>query len=191
MIELRPALNEALKNIRTWRNKYPSDVYPHKIVLNMMYRAYSTRIVFEAFKNDEMAEQDDFEDANMYVLHFYGETALTEVHPYLEGWMANNPNELVGPLCTARFEKLATKAEVDKKSQEELEFSYIFELVNDMCVLYYIAFRLSGDSQVNAISKMTDVIIAPLPNMDYTICKQVFQQLLVARYMSENYRPLP
>lgn len=191
MIDLRPSLDEALRNIRTWRNKYPSNVYPHKIVLNMMYRAYSTRIVYEAFQNDELVDQDDFQEAIMYVLHFYGETARTEVHPYLEGWMANKPYEYVGSLCTARYEKLATKAETEDKYKEELEFSYIFELLNDMSVLAYIALRLTGESQVDSIAKMTNVIIEPLEQMDYTICKQVFQQLLVAKYMSENYRPLP
>ena len=157
----------------------------------MMYRAYSTRIVFETFQNDELADQDNFQEAIMYVLHFYGETAKTEVHPYLEGWMANKPYEYVGPLCTARYEKIATKAETDPKFKEELEFSYIFELLNDMSVLAFIALRLTGESEVDAIAKMTNVIIEPLEHMDYTICKQVFQQLLVAKYMSENYRPLP
>ena len=119
MIELRPAFEEALRNLGNWRNKYPHQVYPHKIVLNMMYRAYSTRLVYQAFANDEMPEFDDFQEAAKYVIEFYGETALREVMPYLEEWMANNPNEQVGSLCTARFEKLATQAETDKKYQEE------------------------------------------------------------------------
>ena len=160
MIELRPAFEEALRNLGNWRNKYPHQVYPHKIVLNMMYRAYSTRLVYQAFANDEMPEFDDFQEAAKYVIEFYGETALREVMPYLEEWMANNPNEQVGSLCTARFEKLATQAETDKK-------------------------------EVDAIAKMSDVIIEPLEHMDYTITKQVFQQLLVGRYMSMNYHPLP
>jgi len=191
MIELRPALNEAMGNIQNWRNKYPKDVYPHKIVLNMMYRAYSTRIVYESFANDEMVEFDDFNEAVLYVLRFYGQTALTEVNPYLIGWMHDRPNEQVGSLSTARYEALASKAETNDASLEELEFSYIFEMINDMCVLYFIAFRLSGLSEVDAIAKMTDVIIEPLERMDYAITKQAFLQLLVARYMGENYRPLP
>ena len=190
MIELRPALNEAIRNLETWRNKYTAQVYPHKIVLNMMYRAYSTRIVYQAFANDEMPEFDDFQEAAQYVIAFYGECSKSEVLPYLEGWMKDQPYEQVGTLCTARYEPLASKAETEKKFQEELEFSYIFELLNDMCVLYYIAFRLSGNSEVDAIAKMSDVIIEPMENMDYSIIKQAFQQLLVGRYMSMNYRPL-
>ena len=50
---------------------------------------------------------------------------------------------------------------------------------------------LGHRSEVDSIAKMSDVIIEPLEHMDYTITKQVFQQLLVGRYMSMNYHPLP
>ena len=191
MIDLRPALNEAMRNIQTWRNKYPSSVYPHKIVLNMMYRAYSTRIVFEAFQNDDLVEQDNIQDAMNYVMQIYSQSAAQEVHPNLMNWMATRPNEQVGTLCTARYEALASRAETDKQALEELEFSYAFELMNDMSVLYFIALRLSGYSEVDTISQMSGVIIEQLEYMDYTITKQVFQQLLVSRFMHFNYQPLP
>lgn len=191
MIDLRQSLNEAIRNLATWRMKYPSNIYPHKIVLNMMYRAYSTRIVYESFEKDEMAEFDNFEDSIKYVLHFYGESALREVHPNLESWMSNNPNEDVGTLCTARYESLACSAVNNKQKLEELEFSYTFELLNDMSVLFYIALRLTGLSDVDAIAQMSGVIIEKLSFMDYTITKQVFQQLLVSKFMHFNYKPLP
>lgn len=191
MIDLRVPLNEAMRNLTNWRNKYPSAVYPHKIVLNMMYRAYSTRCVYQAYQNDELPEFDNFTEAAEYIVDLYGEMAIREVHSKLEGWMANNPNEQVGTVCTANYERLASVAEYDKQKREELEFSYVFELLNDMSVLYWIAFRLTGESEVNAIAKMSDVLIEKLDYMDYTITKQVFQQLLVGRYMNANYHPLP
>lgn len=183
MIDLRPALNEAMRNIQTWRRKYPAQVYPHKIVLNIMYRAYSTQVVYNAFQNDEMAEQDNLQDAFQYVILFYSQAAAQQVHPYLENWMDTRPNEEVGTLCTARYEGLASRAENNKTALEELEFSYTFELLNDMCVLYYIGFRLCGYSETEAIAQLSGVLIEPLNYMDYTISKQVFQQLLVAKYM--------
>lgn len=191
MLDLRPALNEAMRNIQTWRNKYTSTVYPHKIVLNMMYRAYSTRLVYDAYKNDDLVEQDNIQEAMNYVMLTYSQSAMQEVHPHLMYWMETRPNEQVGTLCTYRYENLASRAENDKKALEELEFSYAFELLNDMSVLYFIASRLCGYSEVDAIAQMTGVLIEPLEYMDYTITKQVFQQLLVARYMHFNYQPLP
>lgn len=191
MIDLRPALNEAMRNIQTWRRKYDIPVYPHKIVLNMMYRAYSTRVVFEAFQNDELVEFDDPQEAMNYVMQFYGESAMREVHPNLMMWMATRPDEQVGTLTTSRYENLATRAESSKQALEELEFSYAFELLNDMAVLFFIAYRISGYSEVDAISQVSGVIIEKLPFMDYTIAKQAFQQLLVKQFMHYNYQPLP
>ena len=191
MIDLRPPLNEALGNIVNWRNKYARSEYPHKIVLNIMYRAYSTKFVFEAFSRDELPEFDDFTEAAREVHRFYGQMAATEVHSNLLRWMATKPNEEVGTVCTERLEKLATRAETEPQALEELEFTYIFELLNDMSVLYWIAFRQCGESDVNAIYKMSDVMIRPFNNMDYSMIKQVFQQLLVAPYMNDNYHPLP
>lgn len=191
MIDLRPPLNEAVGNIVNWRNKYARKEYPHKIVLNIMYRAYSTKFVFETFSRDELPEFDDFTEAAREVHRFYGHMAATEVHSNLLRWMATKPNEEVGTVCTERLEKLATRAEIDPQALEELEFTYIFELLNDMSVLYWIAFRQCGESDVNAIYKMSGVMIRPFNNMDYSMIKQVFQQLLVAPYMNDNYHPLP
>ncbi len=191
MLDLRPTLNEAMHNIQRWRNVYSSQVYPHKIVLNIMYRAYSTRVVYEAFLSDELPEFDNFFEAAKFIQDFYGSAAIKEVVPNLERWMKINPNENVGTVCTARYERLATMAETDNDKKEELEFSYVFELINDFCVLYYIAFRLTGQSQVDAIKSISNFVIEEIPNMDYTLAKQALQQLIVARFMHENYNPLP
>ena len=69
MIDLTPPLSEAMNNIAAWRNRYTKTEYPHKIVVNMMYRAYSTRLVFQAFSNGELPDGfDDFQEAIQYVM---------------------------------------------------------------------------------------------------------------------------
>jgi len=191
MTYLRQSLEEAYRNLANWRNRYSPQEYPHKIVVNMMYRAYSTRIVYQTFASGPMLEIDNVPEAFNYIMKFYGKVAMTKVRDNLEYWMETRPLEEVGTLNTARYEALATKAETNKKFQEELEFSYIFELLNDMSVLAFLAFRLTGESEVDAIAKMSGRIIEPLPYMDYTIAKQVFQQLVVTEFMSMNYKPLP
>jgi hypothetical protein len=45
-----------------------------------MYRAYSTRFVYEAFERDELPEYDNFTEAAEEVHKFYGHMAGTEVH---------------------------------------------------------------------------------------------------------------
>ena len=57
-----------------------------------------------------------------------------------------------------------------------------------MSVLYWIAFCLTGESEDTAYGRMMDAV-PDIPRADYTMSKQVFQQLLVAKFMSQNYRP--
>lgn len=190
MIDLVNEYRDAVNNILRWRSMSKEE-YPYTIVKNMMYRAYSTKFVFEAFLNNELAEYSEFQQAAMYVREFYGTVATQSVHPNLLNWIKNNPNEEVGTIVASRYYRMAQNSLSDQKAKEELEFSYIFELLNDMCALYYIAFRICGESQTEAISKMTGVIIAEMPEMSYTITKQVFQQLLVAKYMNDHYHEIP
>jgi hypothetical protein len=49
MVDMTQAFTEATNNIRTWRNRYSADEYPHKVVINMMYRAYTMRQVWKDF----------------------------------------------------------------------------------------------------------------------------------------------
>ena len=190
MLDLRNEFQEAVNNVVNWRTN-PNYNYPHNIAVNMMYRAYSTRFVYESFIKGELPEYDDFQEASVYIRQFYSQVAAESVHPYLLGWIQGKTDEEVGTIIASRYIRMAQNAVHDAKAREELEFSYIFEMLNDMSVLYYIAFRLCGESQSNAIGKMTGIMIQEIQNMDYTTVKQVFQQLLVSRFMNQNYRPLP
>ena len=121
---------------------------------------------------------------NIYILFFLMSISLVI--------FSQTPNDPCGDIAARlrRVDLLIADNKYDD-ALEELEFTYIFELLNDMCVLYWIAFRQCGESDVNAICKMCDIMIQPLEHMDYTITKQVFQQLLIAPYMQKNYRKLP
>lgn len=190
MIDLVNEYRDAVNNIIRWRSE-PKEEYVDTIVKNMMYRAYSTKLVFDAYINNELPEFSDFQEAAIYVRDFYVQVAIQSVHPNLLNWIKNNPNEEVGTIVASRYYRMAQNALSDPKAKEELEFSYIFELLNDMCAIYYIAFRLCGERQTSAISKMSGVIIAEMPEMSYIMTKQVLQQLLVAKYMNDHYHELP
>ena len=189
MIDLSSALSEATHNILTWRNRYDFKKYPHMVVVNMMYRAYSMDRLFDLFLNGNLPSYSNFNESVIAMERKYGEIAL-QIQPYLMNWLQTNPNDNIGTLCFNNFDNLASKAEVSAESKEELEFSYIFELLCDKSVLYWIAMVISGVSKMNAIAKMTNAFIEPIPNITYTIAKQIFQQLLVGRYMHEHYTPI-
>ncbi len=192
MIDLSPLYAEASSKIQLWRNRYTKNEYPHKIVINMMYRAYTTRFVYQAFLSNGLPPFDDFHEAASYVIGFYGQTAVTKVNANLLDWMRMNPNELVGTLTASSYENLADQAEYSPSKLEELEFSYIFNTMSDMCVLYYIAFRLCGDSQEEAIKKLTNYIVEIYEELTYEQLKTFFTQLqkFLPEYLGKHYHPI-
>lgn len=190
MIDLRQALTEGTNNIRAWRNRYSRDVYPHKIVINIMYRVYLMSYVWKAFENHELQTFGNFQDAIISMEQTYSMQTL-QVNPNLMNWLQNYPTREVGGITFAGYDRIATKAESDKKSLEELEFSYLFNLLQDKCVLYWISLRQTGQSQTQAIASLTDVLIEELPDADYKTMREVFSQLIVAKYLHENYIQLP
>ena len=104
-----------------------------------------------------------------------------------------NPTKFIKSAATifANYERLANLAESNTAKKEELEFSYIFELLEDKCVLFYIAIRQTGKSMTDTIAMMTNYMIEPINNLNYEMAKQVFQQLYIGKYMHENYTPIP
>ena len=157
----------------------------------MMYRAYGMEYIWNEFKAGRLPRLSSTDEAITWMDNHYAEVAGQYIMPNLEGWLENYPLKKVGTLVFADYDKKATKAERDKSTKEELEFSYIYSLIEDYCVLYYIGLCLMGRSSVDVIEMMTDFIIEDIPQMDYCIAKQVFSRLYVSRFMHEHYTPLP
>lgn len=197
MINLSPDFQAASKNLNDWKQRYRPPMfrcedYPHKIVVNMMYRAYTTRAVFEDYKKNLLVDDfDDFSQAYKYVMDMYQDKAIKEVHANLLNWLKFRPNEQVGTLTFSNYERLATKAEYDKSSLEEIEFSYIFETLSDICVLYFVAFKLCGSSDEETIFKLSNYQVEIEQELDYMGLKSSFRQLpeFLPRFMQDNYRP--
>lgn len=190
MLDLRNEYNFAMRKVAEWRNAYQPNEYPHKMVINMMYRAYATQVVFDWFEEDRLQSFCDFSSAAQYVLQKYAD-ASGFVNPHLLTWLANTPNQAVGTIVYSRYEAMASRVEMSRKDKEELEFSYLFETLNDFAVLYFIAMRLSGKNEVEAISNLCGFVLADLPYLDYTMVKQIFQRFWIAKFLEDNYHPLP
>ncbi len=192
MIDLSKAYAEATNNVRVWRNRYSTEEYPHKVVINMMYRAYTMQYIWNEFKNGTLPKFATINEALLGMSQHYREISTTKIFSNLLNWLETRPNDSVGTLTYSRYENnLATPAENDKRKREELEFSYIFEMLEDECVLYYIGFRQMGKGFQDAVAMITNFMIEDIPTMDYSIAKQVFQQLIVGRYMHEHYNEIP
>ena len=191
MLDLRQAYSEGIQNIRNWRTRYTPQEYPHKVVINIMYRAYGMNYIWNDYKNGNLPRYSNFQEAVIDMEQRYSRVAIEKVGDNLMVWLDNKPNEAIGNLTFSNYDRLATVAENDKTKKEELEFSYIFDLLQEKCVLYWIALRQTGKNDIDAIAAITGVIIESIPNMDYAGAKYVFQELCVKQYISQNYSQLP
>ncbi|MBO7635920.1 MAG: hypothetical protein J6S89_05010 [Paludibacteraceae bacterium] len=191
MIDIKSGFNEAIRNIQTWRNRYNTKEYPHKVVINMMYRAYGMQYIWNDFKIAKLPKFQSIKDAVQGMETYYAQVSMTQIRDNLLNWLKESPTTPVGTITFANYERMACEAENNATKKEELEFSYIFELLEDKLVLYYIGIRQTGKSMEDTIALMTNYFIEPIPNMDYLMAKQVFQQLYVAKFMNDNYIPLP
>jgi hypothetical protein len=189
MLDLLDVYYQAVNNIRVWRNRYIAMEYPHKLTINIIYRAYTMQLLWNQYINGDLPNYVDFNMAQVGLHQIYGKIALTEVAPNLEKWLTIHSTEPVGTVIFSRYEALAKEAETNSSQKEEVEFSYIFELLNDESVLAWISLRQIGYSEIKALSQLTGIIIEPMP-FNYLTCKQVFQQLLVKQFMDVHYHPI-
>lgn len=189
MIDLNSSYKEAVENIQKWFSRYTSEEYPHKIVLNIMYRAYTMETLYKEYEDGTLPHFNDLNSSLLESQKMYSLTALTKVRDNLLHWLNSRGGDYVGTVCFNKLERLATKAENDKKALEELEFTYLFEYLNDKCSLFWLGLTLAGQSQTQAIGLITGYMIENIPSFNYEISKNVFQQLRVGKYMNDNYIP--
>lgn len=191
MIDISPCYTEAIRNIAKWRNRYSAQEYPHKIVLNMMYRVYAMDYVWKQYENGTLPHFSNTNEGLSWMERYYGQVAQEKINPRLMYWLEKSPNKNVGRVIYAKYEEFATFAEKDKSNLKLLENLYISNLLEDKCVLFYIAFRQMGKSFEDTVSLMTNYLVEDIPNINYEMAKEVFSQLLVSSYMDEHYTQLP
>ena len=193
MIDMTSALTEGTNNLLKWRNRYSSVEYPQKIVLNIFYRRYTMRTMWNELMNIvNQRAYNSFQDAAMVLEKLYSSTATVKVAPYLESWIRNNPNEIVGAIHYKDFEGLIQRVQMGSNpAKEELEFSYLHYLISDKATLAWAAFCAIGISPLKAITEVSGAIIQPMPLNDYNTLTVGLGQLYTTRFMQDRYNPLP
>lgn len=193
MIDLTSALTEGTNNLLTWRNRYSSVEYPQKIVLNIFYRRYTMREMWnELMDIVNKKSYASFQEAAMALDMLYSNTAATRVKPYLELWLQNKPDEIVGAIHYRDFEGLIQRVQLGSKpAKEELEFSYLHYLISDKATLAWAAFCATGISPLEAITEVSDAIIQPMPLNDYNTLTVGLGQLYTTHFMQDRYNTLP
>lgn len=186
MIDLKSAFTEGVNNISTWRNRYTPQEYPHKVLINIMYRAYTMNFVWQDFENGKLPRFNNFNDAIIYMERYYGQTATEKVNANLLSWLRTRPNDYIGG-CNYKFMKeVATDAERSASDLKLMETSYFVHLLKDKMVLYYIAMRLAGKTDEGAIEALTNYQVQMTDKFNYTSAKNAFGELIVDNYLAQR-----
>ncbi len=193
MIDMTPALTEGTNNLISWRNRYSDIEYPRKVVLNIFYRRYAMSKMWNNLMNIvNQKSYNSFQEAVIALERLYSITATTKVLPYLESWIQNNPDEIVGAIHYRDFVGLIQRVQMGSKpAKEELEFSYLYYLISDKATLAWAAFCATGISPLKAITEVSSAIIQPMPLNDYNTLTVGLGQLYTTRFLQERYNPLP
>ena len=125
MVDLRKDFHIALNNVSRWKNITDRKSYVHrKLLTNIMFRAISTKNVYDAFLSGDLVPLASIEESMQYVERMYNSTA-EEIQPMLMGMLRRMDNEeMIGTVSFYFYKRLAYEAEVKDESMNDLEFIY-------------------------------------------------------------------
>ena len=188
MIDFRTDYQIAINKINNWKISNERQVYLHrKLLTNLMFRAICTKFVFDAFKKQELPHFNDINEALEYIEEYY--RSMEElVSPNLISWLRQMPNDMnIGTVNYHFYKCLAFEAEESEESMKELEYIYVFEQLNDACVLFYISWLITGCTIKEALESVSGTTCSNIPNDDLLSIKEYFQPI-IADFMSDNYK---
>lgn len=194
-IDLRHSLLQGMNNLLAWRNRYSLTEYPEKVALNIFYRKYTIEFMFpeilKYFEGLPKIKSDDFNEGNQKLQDFYGATAMNKTQPVLLNLLKDEQRN-IGNTNYSIFTKLISEAKSGNNAKlEELEYSYLYYFLTDECILLWAAFGGTGLSKIEAIGKMSGVLIEVEEIKHYAVIEQILGKLCAAAYLNDNYKALP
>lgn len=198
-IDLRHSLNEGMNNLLTWRNRYSKLDYPEKIVLNIFYRKYTMEIMFPEILccfetnllGNPITKWNNFDEGFQKLKEIYGTTAVSKTQGILLN-LLQDLNRNVGNTNYGIFTPLISAAKTGNSTKlEEIEYSYLYYLLADECVLLWGAIGGTGLTKIEAIGKISGVIVKVEDIKTYAPIEQILGQFCSSSYLKENYKPLP
>ena len=181
-IDLTITFKDARQLITTWETRYSLEEYPKKVVMNIFYRKYTIQKMWAQIFNSKFS---NWETAYGYLKSKYSEVALS-INPVLESKL--QANEKVTSLRYSDFTSyIQSAASGNKEALKGIEYTYFLHRIFDEIILVWVAMVVSGDTKINAITKITRVVLAEMPIDDYAVIEQVFDQLGAEKYLQSLF----
>lgn len=197
MFSIQKEFEKRIENIQIMRNrlkfKSGSDDYPMYLVKEIFSYRYTMQEMWQCIMN--YANQDfpsSAADAFDNLMKVFNKIKESIVNNVLDSRFENDPYEWVGGIHYIGFVELIDScAKGKRQAREELEFSYLYYTLSDICTIYWAANCASGLSKLESVKLITGCIIEPMPLNDYKVITNGLGQLYISQYLEQHYTPLP
>ncbi|MBW6537329.1 MAG: hypothetical protein K0B11_20140 [Mariniphaga sp.] len=191
--DLSKQYDEAISNLNLWRNRYSKSEYPEKVVQNIFYGNITMEIlcgdVSEYF--DGMLAQMNFEDSFKLIEDSYSKIAVEKSQRLLPVILKERANFPVGNIKFETFVPQIKKGSMGDNSEiEDIEFTYVYFFLSNITVRLWCALGITGKNRIDAISKLSGVVIEALEIKTYAQIENILGKLVVAPYLNNRYVPL-
>jgi len=198
MIDLSHQLQHGYDSLQTWRRRYDNKEYYEKVVLNIFYRKFTMEAMWNdlesCFGNNFLGRPkkiwNEVEDGFQKLTKTYEMTAM-RINSNLVASMNANPSKRIANTSYERFIPLLRGASNgDVKSKEELEYTFIYHLLTDNCILIWTSAGGCGMSKIDAIGQMSGLLIEDPGIHSYATIDEIMGQICVSRYLKDHYKRL-
>lgn len=185
--------NEAINNLNAWRKRYSKFEYPEKVVYNIFYSKLTMQIAFDnvdAYFNGTLNKMS-FENAYRLLEESFSKVAVEKSNALLPVILKERASVVFGSIKYETFiPQIKRAGQGDTKELESIEFAYIYFYLSDIAIRLWCALGVSGIEKLDAISRMTGVVIETMEIKNYAQIENILGKLLVAPYLDSKYTPL-
>lgn len=112
----------------------------------------------------------------------YGQVSQMEIVPVLESWVQSNRQ--VGMVKYSDFQSfIQNGSRGNADALKGIEYTYLLHRVLDELIMLWISMVNSGETQVNAIAKLTRAVVEIPTIRNYAEIESVFDQLGAEQYL--------
>ncbi|HPI29621.1 MAG TPA: hypothetical protein PLB59_01960 [Bacteroidales bacterium] len=195
--------DQGISHLNRWRERYEKKEYPNKIVVNIFYRNYTVLELWKEltpyfFKNNNPL--NSIEKAYQNIYEAYQNKSKNIINPKLLTLIENDKDKDIGGVNYDAFKPIINDASNgDNKSVEQTEYVYLFQLLKNECILYWLSLGLCGEDYIDAFFKITGIQTGGIdPNLvDIILPKQELArgglpfEMYIQYWMENNYKQMP
>ena len=178
-VDLAGIFKEGRNQLNIWKSRYSAEEYPYKVILNMFYRKFTIEKMWDRAMEQSFSNWQNAYEANLIK---YSTIAQNEIVPVLENWV--NSNKQVGMGKLSDYLPYINKAkERDLNAIKSIEYTYLLHRIIDELIILWISMVNSGETQIDAIAKLTLAVVKIPPVETYSKIESIFDQLGAEQYL--------